>query len=173
MFRTIFLINLLLMSNIWAQSCTSLYGRTKYIGNCLKVSDCTGAALIGNCADSTQICCISDSKASKVENILISKKTFLDVFGNNSRNEELYYHFAESMKDAKIDDKYKTAAYLSQVAGETNNFMLLESKNSENDIDSNIGNNQTGDGSLYRGRGGIYLKGRLNYELAANGLKGN
>ncbi|CAF0961359.1 unnamed protein product [Brachionus calyciflorus] len=88
------------------------------------------------------------------------------LFAKAYANTVLYHFIAKSIQVSKIDNAYKISAYLSQIADETNNFEQLESLKIESDFDSTIGNSKLGDGSLYKGRGGIYLKGKNNYELA-------
>ena len=138
-------------------------------GNCSLVDECKGAALIGTCSKSL-LCCIEDTSSKSSSNI-ITKEIFLKVAGNTSRNEWLYGHFVDSLspilKNGNTGQNInRAAAYLSQILGETNFFRFIESPTSEKDLDINIGNNRSGDGSLYRGRGAILLRGRLNYRLA-------
>ncbi|CAF0713246.1 unnamed protein product [Brachionus calyciflorus] len=170
-FLKIFLIfNVFHFQLILAQKCQNLYGKTKYDGECLNVAVCIGAALIGNCPNIHHICCINDQSPSLFSGFPQYKENFLKIVGNTTRNHVIYHYLAESMQAAQIDTEYKMAAYLSQLAEETSNFEQLESTTSEADIDSDIGNSQFGDGSLYRGRGGIYLRGKNNYELAERSL---
>jgi len=169
---------LMLTSNVELQStvttslktpCTNSYGNiSKLIGYCSQVDECKGGAFIGNCTSSSLICCVLDMSSSISTNKLITKEIFLKIAGNTPRNDWLYNFFSESMTKAQITTENRAAAYLSQLIGETDYFKSIESVKSEKDDDITIGNNQTGDGSLFRGRGGILLRGKSNYQLAKN-----
>lgn len=147
--------------------CTNLYGKNHLDGTCQVISECKGAAFIGNCVNK-KICCVPEDKIVKSTNSIISKELFLKIVGDTPRNDWLYDYFSDSMNQAEINSKYKAAAYLSQLIDETNNFENLESIYPEYDKDSSIGNDEFEDGSIYRGRGAIYLRGKLNYKLASN-----
>lgn len=152
--------------------CFNSYGSgTKLEGFCIQVTDCKGAALIGNCT-SSQICCIRDSTSSTSTSKIITKSIFLKIAGNTARNDWLYNYFSESMINAQINTENRAAAYLSQLIGETDYFKSIESIKPEKDYDLGIGNNEAGAGSLYRGRGGILLRGKLNYQLASDKITG-
>jgi uncharacterized protein YegL len=90
---------------------------------------------------------------------------------NTFRNNALYGYFAESMAKANITNENKAALYFATIFGESKNFKEFESPISENDFNSELGNNATDDGSNYRGRGAILLKGKANYILAGTKLK--
>ncbi|CAF0813157.1 unnamed protein product, partial [Brachionus calyciflorus] len=169
--NVVFIFTFYFIPLISAQKCKNLFGKTKYDGECMEVRSCTGAALSGDCTASNLICCIADVKPSTFESSLLKKSTFLTTFGNTTRNNVIYHFLAESIQASKINNEYQLAAYLSQLVGETQTFEQLESKTNESDLDSSIGNSEPGDGSLYRGRGAIYLKGKKNYELAQTALK--
>ena len=155
-------------------SCSNLYGSsTKLTGNCSLIYNCKGAAFVTTDCPNPQICCVQDTSSSSSTNSKITKAIFLKIAGNTARNDWIYNYFSESMILAEIDNEYKAAAYLSQLIGDTDYFKSIEAIRPEKDNDLSIGNNKTGDGSLYRGRGGILLRGRLNYELASNGLNLN
>ncbi len=149
--------------------CTNEYGSAKHSGICMPVDQCTGAALIGNCTDS--ICCIEDTPNSNpYPNSIIKKELFLKLAGNTPRNNYLYSYFAEGLELSQINTPYRAAAYFATLLSETNYFRDLESKSNDADINIELGNNQTGDGKLYRGRGAILLKGKTNYILANSKL---
>lgn len=128
----------------------------------------------GNCSEAGFICCIEESipPQTYVENSVLTRDMFLKVAGNNTRNRALYFYFVESLADAQIKSKYQIAAYLAQLIGETDYFKAIESVQTEDDFNPLIGNNQTGDGAKFRGRGGILIRGRANYNLASNSIKG-
>ncbi len=152
--------------------CRSKFDLTSdMVGTCMTIESCTGAAITSDCGQGL-ICCVSDVKPDYNENSLISQETFLKIVGNTQRNAELYYHFAASLESAEIKNEFQLAAYLSQLIGETDYFRSIESTQVEKDIDPTIGNNKTGDGLTFRGRGGILLRGKNNYFLANNKLTG-
>lgn len=170
----IFLILIILSKNIESQTvpCTNDYGNKKYNGTCKFVEECTGAAFKGNCQN--MVCCVADfSNPPGVEDTLTNKTLFLKISGNTARNSALYGFFAQSLKTANINDQYRAAAYLSTLLGESNFFRELESKVSDQDFNADLGNNATNDGSLYRGRGAILIRGKSNYQLAESRLKLN
>jgi len=164
-------IILVLHKTIQSQTdCYNDYGNQRYNGKCKLIDECTGAALKGNCLN-TFVCCIPDSQAPNVpENSFINKNLFLKLAGNTLRNAELYNYFAQSLTDSKINNQYKAAAFFSTLVGETNYFKELESKVDDPDFNVDLGNNETSDGSKFRGRGAIWLRGKTNYILANSKL---
>ena len=72
--------------------------------------------------------------------------------------------FLEVLEIAKINNPLRLSAYLSTLIGESDYFKDLESK--VNDNDNDFGNQNVGDGLLYRGRGAILIRGKDNYILA-------
>ena len=162
---------LILFVSVKSQSCFNDYGKQKFNGTCSFVDNCEGAALKGNCGNSL-ICCIKDIEnvPNIPENSLIKKSLFLKLVGNTPRNEKLYYFFIRSMESSEIFNQYKVGAYFSTLIGESNYFKDFESKFDDPDFNSDLGNNATGDGTLYRGRGAILVRGKTNYILAQNKL---
>ena len=169
------LLALMFFKNVSLQNlmtdCSNDFGGEKHIGECKPVEDCKYAALQGNCLNSF-ICCIPDrgSPPSIAENSFIKKNIFLKLVGNTPRNNELYNYFAQSMNEADIYNQYKAAAYFATLVGETNYFKDLELKASDPDFNDDLGNSETTDGSKYRGRGAISLRGKSNYILANSKL---
>ena len=147
-------------------TCQNSFGLNKLSGTCSLIENCVGGAFSSNCPK-PQICCVPDASLNRNEDKIITKKIFLKITGDTFRNAWLYNYFAESMESALINNLYKAAAYLSQLIGETDYFKSIESIRPEKDIDESIGNNKTGDGSNYRGRGGILLRGKDNYDFAS------
>lgn len=166
-------ILLLVLSLIYGadSTCFSSFGKNRLKGTCQFVSDCQGAAFIGDCIYK-KLCCIPEKKLITHSNSIITKDLFLKMVGSTPRNEWLYDYFSESMELAEINTNYKAAAYFSQLIDETNKFENLESIYPEYDKDSSIGNDNYDDGSIYRGRGAIYLRGKSNYKLVYN-ITGN
>ena len=168
---TIFICVSLFGQAILQQNCQNLYGKNKRNGVCTSTNDCTGAALKGNCL-SSDVCCIQDSSLNYPENPIITRSIFFKLMGNTFRNNALYGYFAESMAKANITNENKAAAalYFATIFGESKTLKEFESPISENDFNNELGNNEIGDGSNYRGRGAILLKGKANYELAGKKL---
>ena len=168
----IFTVIVVLCKTIKSQTnCNNDYGLKRYNGTCKSVEECTGAALKGNCLNSF-VCCIPDIKPppNVPENSFVNKRTFLKLVGDTVRNSALYNHFAQSLIDAEINNQYRAAAYFATLAGETNYFKELESRVDDPDFNADLGNNATADGSIFRGRGGIWLRGKTNYILANSKL---
>jgi predicted chitinase len=114
-------------------------------------------------------CCVKDKElpaAARSAHRLLTKEIFLKIVGDTTRNDAIYHYVVESLSRASIETEYQIAAYLSQLLGETKFFEAIESSVLEKDDNQLIGNNQTGDGRRFRGRGGIMLRGRMNYALA-------
>jgi len=132
-----------------------------------------GAALASTCITQGHICCVPEPNEApaEIKNRLISKEQFLEIAGNTSRNSALYRYFSESLGLANVTTKYQVAAYLAQLIDETDYFRKIESIIIETDENAGLGNNQTGDGVAFRGRGGILLRGRRNYFLANEAAK--
>jgi predicted chitinase len=173
-----FLIPIILSNYLNSQSfpCTNDFGSKKYNGTCKLVEECVGAALQGNCQNTASfnfICCIPDSNQPNLSDKFITKPIFLKVAGNTSRNSALYGFFVQSMQTAKINDQNKAASYFATLLGESNFFRELESKVKDQDFNADLGNNSTNDGSIYRGRGAILVRGKTNYQLAESKLKLN
>jgi len=143
------------------------------LGTCIKLDYCTGGVIASNNCSTGLACCVKDIDlpvASRVAHQILTKKIFLEIVGDTTRNEAIYHYVVESLGRAEIVTEYQIAAYLSQLIGETNFFRQIESSILEKDFNEVIGNNQTGDGKRFRGRGGILLRGRDNYARAQNSL---
>lgn len=79
----------------------------------------------------------------------------------------MYDYFIDGVNLAKVgNDLPKMAAFLSQIAQETNNFVKIESGTLDGNDDDILGNKFDGDGINFQGRGGIYVRGRASYEAA-------
>ena len=175
-FQSIFVCSisiLVLCKSVISQSqCTNNIG-TKHNGTCKSVDDCEGATLTGNCS-SPSICCIPDIDPPNIpESSLLKESLFLKLTGNTVRNKAMYKFFVNSMTQSGVFNQYRVAAYLATLVGESNFFREMESKIVDTDNNADFGNNVAGDGSLYRGRGVILVRGKNNYILANEFLKNN
>ncbi len=146
------------------------------VGTCQNISVCTGVAVkSSNCSTTGFVCCIEELHTEPHflnENPILTRDIFLKIVGNTSRNRAMYFYFVESLAYAQIQSEFQLAAYLAQLVGETDYFKAIDSSQAESDFDSQLGNNQTGDGVKFRGRGAILLRGRTNYYLASTKIKG-
>ena len=140
------------------------------VGECKEVDMCVGAAIASKCSSTKHICCVPEPNKApqEMESKIISKEQFLKISGNTTRNNALYRYFTKSLALANIKTEYQVAAYLAQLIDETDYFRKIESIIMDTDINPELGNNQKGDGVTFRGRGGILLRGRNDYNLANN-----
>ena len=90
----------------------------------------------------------------------------------DERARMLLPHLNDSMVHAEIDSDARKAAYLAQLAHESDGFRTLEEYASGADYEgrSDLGNTQPGDGVRFKGRGAIQLTGRANYQRVSNSL---
>lgn len=163
-YLSLFVVILATLRSIDCQACLNTYGNNRLNGTCKSVQDCTGAALIGDCSSQTMVCCVDDRTVQVAEHKKLTKRLFLKLVGNTTRNNAMYNYVVESMKLAAIEGKnedFKIAAYLAQLVGETNYFQKLESGIIDGDEDQDQNDKKT-----YQGRGGILIRGKANYELA-------
>lgn len=147
-------------------TCVSAYDTGKnMIGQCANIDECTGAAIIGNCTN--LICCVPDTgKQPIIQQTPLTEGIFFKIVSNTTRNRVIYKYVVESLTLANIRTNYEIAAYLSQIIGETKDFIYIESTIIDRDEDPNLGNSNKSDGTNYRGRGGILVRGKKNYNLA-------
>jgi len=149
-------------------------------GTCQTKESCTGATLLGICKTTSYICCLNDtdSNINYPENTFLPLSVYRKLVGNSTRATSLYRVFSRALTEARVATCHQAAAFLSMVQGETSNLMLFHELLKDSfkfDFDANLGNNQTGDGARYEGKGAILLRGRANYHLASNitGIKYN
>ncbi len=143
-------------------------------GSCISIDHCTGGVIASNNCSTGLACCVEDKQqpSSFAVKHLLTKEIFLKIAGDTTRNDGMYYYVVESLILANVETEYQIAAYLSQVLGETRFFKSFESSIVDTDVDSVLGNDRIGDGTRFRGRGGILLRGRGNYALAQKRIAG-
>lgn len=158
----------------------------------MPIVNCQGAALPGNCTDTSFTCCIDDNlidillrpalrhKRSADENPedpYITRDLFLRILGDNPRNQRMYELYVQTLSESGIAQQTKKpvfnrVSFLAQLIGESNYFSDFESTVIDNDFDETLGNNQEGDGDKYRARGVLRLRGRASYQLANESIVG-
>jgi hypothetical protein len=163
-----------------AESCQAKYGKNVTGGVCLDIDKCTGGAFAtSNCKNKDHICCVNETSSliPSSEDQVLTRDLFLKLAGNTTRNNAIYPLFVDTMSKANISvyrdrnndypNVYRRAVFLSQLLSESDYFHKFESRVIDRDSDPSFGNNQTGDGTNYQGRGAILLRGRANYQLAS------
>lgn len=91
----------------------------------------------------------------------------------NCRHLEYLSHINEAMRDWSINTCARKAAFLAQMAYESNQFFYMESPWSGQEFEGrdNLGNTQMGDGMRFKGRGPLQLIGRAKYKAAGDALR--
>jgi putative chitinase len=80
----------------------------------------------------------------------------------------------DAMKEFEINTPKRRAAFLAQVASESNELTFLEQlmgNPAADDGRADLGNTVPGDGRKYKGRGPLMVAGRANYKAAGQALK--
>ena len=79
----------------------------------------------------------------------------------------------EAMRDWSINTCDRKAAFLAQMAYESDQFFYMESPWSGQEFEGreSLGNTQRGDGMRFKGRGPLQLIGRANYKAAGDALR--
>lgn len=161
------LLNLNKKVTPYEYDCVSSFSNYSNAGICLEsVDDCIGGAVKGNCSQGF-VCCVPALYGQHPEDSIITKNLFLKLSGDTPRNRELYNCFIASFEYANITNPYHAAAYFATLADESNFFKEMESSEADSDNDAVLGNHALNDGSVFRGRGAILLRGRRNYEIAS------
>jgi len=75
-----------------------------------------------------------------------------------------------AMEEQQINTPLRQAAFLAESAEETDWGASLTEYADGSEYQGRLGNVNPGDGELFKGRGGLQLTGRANYEAAARGL---
>ncbi len=127
-----------------AQSCSGTYERS-LIGICIRIEDCEGAVIGGNCVSGLKCCVPEPSPITEASNSILTKNKFLKIIGNTTRNNFLYSYLVNAMEKANVRTEFQIAAFLSQLMGETDNFKSIESSQLEDDYDISIGNINPGE----------------------------
>ena len=136
--------------------CKVFLGEMSDTGFCTSINNCLGAGFYEICENIQHVCCVieQDSITTKNESPILKKDTFLKLVGSTPRNNFLYSYFAKSIHDANATNEHKIAAYLSTLVQGTEFFKVLEYTEADDA------------GSFYKGRGGIFIKGKVEYGLA-------
>jgi hypothetical protein len=158
--------------------CNSVYSTPQLNGICMPNSICLGAALTEICQDKSHVCCIPDPALTSEpgENSFITLKRYLKFVGNTTRTNRLYYLFKRLIAEAGITTRHRAAVYFAQIIGETNYLNFFEEPKSPSllqfDFSASIGNNETGSGFKYRGKGALLMRGRGVYINATSSIPG-
>ncbi|CAF0734370.1 unnamed protein product [Brachionus calyciflorus] len=163
----------LFANGISCQFCNSSLGH--FSGQCNEISNCIGGAFISRNCSNNQICCVTDPEMSQdifrePTYFNFSINSFLKFVGDTARNRAMYSLFSKALDDSKVDNCHLAAVYFTQAASETKLFTKFESDRSEKDIDTDLGNDQVGDGLKFKRRGPFPLTGKSNYILANSKL---
>lgn len=155
------------------KNCKTKFGGKDDTGTCMAIRDCKGAALepYKKDCDKNTICCVNDRTVTIAEDKRMTKSTFLKLVGNTPRNDAMYNYFVQSMPLASVSSganvEFKMCAFLAQIVGESKVFERMESRYVDSDKDADFGNSDAGDGEKYQGRGGLYVRGKKDYEACA------
>jgi hypothetical protein len=156
------------ISVTYNEPCVSKFSKNELNGTCMPHYNCLGGTLTEICRDSSLVCCIPDpdSFVSFQSSTLVPFNDYLQLLGDTPRNRHLYPLFVKSLNDAGIKKCHQAAVYLAQIRGESNELKFFEESSrfsSSFDLDATIGNNGSNDGTIYRGRGPLLLRGKGNY----------
>jgi predicted chitinase len=109
--------------------------------------------------------------AVSAEELQKTMKTLSDQKAN-----EMAPFLSLAMSRAEINTPLRKAAFIAQVAVETDSLTSLVERGTEEyftrmyEDNTNLGNTEPGDGPLFKGRGFLHLTGRWNYTAAGKAL---
>lgn len=136
-----------------------------------------------------------------VTRVVHVENVFVDIIGSNSERaghmspvsldqlerifpgtpkttlEKYLPYLDQAMRDYGIDTPKRAAAFLAQVGVETDNLKTLEEYGGKAYFEQNygsrrdLGNERSGDGARFHGRGALQLTGRTNYRKASDALE--
>ena len=143
-------------TTIRIELCKVFLGQVNDTGYCANINNCLGAGFFEICENRQHVCCVieQDSNETQNESPILKKDTFLKLVGNTPRNNFLYSYFVKSIHDANATNEHKIAAYLSILVQGTDYLKKFEYTEADDA------------GSFYKGRGGIFIKGKFEYDRA-------
>jgi len=164
---TAFVVVLSLLSSYTThgQQCQGT-SNTGLTGHCSSVNNCHGTILASfNSSCGENKCCINGTSMTNISSCI--NATDLNILYNTTRGTFLQQFLNYGIYLAGICNNCQAkAAFLAVAATMTNNFQTDEAIASDAEFaedDNSYGNNQTGDGSLFRRRGFFGLRGKEMY----------